>query len=395
MAVIYTDSSGTGYDPGQLAAAWGGGDTAFAKDPLNARVRDLLGQYPSAPSAPSTPAVPAGVTNEYPANQNPKISTPGGTGSEATTFQAPSSDPRSAIANAYETYLGPGRSTSGANDINAWLGQVTAGNLSLQDVLGTIQNSPEAAAYALANKKPATTTTGGGTQSPYPNDPNASLLWNTVLSRLAQLQQPVDTTAQDAFIKAALSRVGQLDQAPFTDQQSAALLTQNMEPLTQARDSAKQQAAEQLSRRGITPDSGVFIDTMNKIDQAYERGVANVTNTLNVKGIDQATANQNAKLSILNSIVDMTNATAARQEAMNQQLIPTAATLTNYDTSTLNSLINASNTGNPDALISALTGVGNLGINNQTQLNSQSAASSAALAQLIYALMNGSAGLLH
>lgn len=257
-----------------------------------------------------------------------------------------------------------------------------------------IQQYGAVLAPAASGSSGASAVSSGTTQNQYGNDPNASLLLNTILSRLKQLQQPLDTTAQDAYIKAALDRVGQLGGAPFTDQQSAALLTQNMQPLTQARDQAKQQAAEQMSRRGIAPSSGVFVDAMNKIDQAYERGVSNVTNTMNIKGIDQVTQNQNAKLAIMNSIVDMTRATQMQQEGLSAQLVPTAATLTNFDSSRLSSLLSASGSGDPSGLIGALTGIGNLGLNNQTMINGQSAASSAALAQLIYALMHGSAGLL-
>jgi len=238
---------------------------------------------------------------------------------------------------------------------------------------------------AASSSNPATT---------YGNDPNASLLINTVLSRLAQLNRPVDTTAQDAYIKQALDRVQQLSGAPFTDNQSQALLTKNMEPLTQARDQAKQQAAEDLSRRGFTPTSGVFQDRMKQIDLAYQRGVSNVVNTLNVKGIDQQTVNANTQLAIMNSIVDMSRATQMQQEGLSSQLVPTAATLSNLDNSRLSLLLQAANSGNPDQLISALTGVGQLGNQTQYLQNQQSAASSAALAQLIYALMNGAGGLL-
>ncbi len=230
---------------------------------------------------------------------------------------------------------------------------------------------------------------GPGANNTYGNDPNATLLMNTILQRLQQLQKPVDTTAQDAYAKMALDRVTQLGGAPFSDQQTSAMLTQNMGPLTQTRDTLKQQKAEELSRRGIGPTSGVFIDAMNKIDQAYQRGVAGVTNTLNIQGIDQATKNQQMQLSLLSSIVDMNRATAAQQEGLSSQLVPTAATGTNFDNTRLATLTNAGNSSDPTQLISSLVGLGNLGLNNQSATNTASAQSAYAMAQMIYALMNG------
>jgi hypothetical protein len=62
-AAVYTDPSGTGYDPASLNSAWN--DPTFKNDPANARVPDILSQYgygdpgpaPSAPPAyPSAPS---------------------------------------------------------------------------------------------------------------------------------------------------------------------------------------------------------------------------------------------------------------------------------------------------------------------------------------------------
>lgn len=60
--VVYTDSSGKGYNPQELQAAWGNGSSAFASDPLNARVRDILPQYGSVMGSPMTATPPPGQT---------------------------------------------------------------------------------------------------------------------------------------------------------------------------------------------------------------------------------------------------------------------------------------------------------------------------------------------
>lgn len=411
MAVIYTDSKGMGYDPDQLRSAYGSG--AFANDPTAGRVPDILAQYPTT----STAAAPTPkVNNAFPGTQNltipsSSVSTPGGTGSEATTQQAPAFTPANVaspidantIIGFYQKYLN-GRMPS-AEELTAASGH-PGGAPALEQF---IANSDEAKGYAVAGAgrtavhNPAVVQgpgTGTGANDPstlYGNDPNASLLINTILSRLKQLQQPVDTTAQDAYAKQALDRVQQLSAPPYTDAQSQALITQMRDPLTQARDQAKQQAAEQLSRRGITPTSGVFVDTMNKIDQAYQRGIASGTNSLAVKGIDQQQTNAMQQLQLLNSIVEMNKATHATQEGQSSQLIPTAANLTNFDSSRLNTLLNASSTGggDPTSLIAALNNLGQLGIQQQGVTNSANSANAYALAQMVYALMQGTGGLIH
>lgn len=70
--VVYTDSSGKGYNTNDLGAAWGGGQSAFAQDPLNARAGDILkqqgynGSTPQNPyQAPTPSAQPGGQVPSY------------------------------------------------------------------------------------------------------------------------------------------------------------------------------------------------------------------------------------------------------------------------------------------------------------------------------------------
>lgn len=56
---VYTDQSGKGYNPDELASAWGNGSTAFGQDPLNARVRDIIPQYGAVPRGSMPPANPS------------------------------------------------------------------------------------------------------------------------------------------------------------------------------------------------------------------------------------------------------------------------------------------------------------------------------------------------
>lgn len=77
--VVYTDTSGNGYDPPALAAAWAS-NPAFRNDPINARVPDILAAYGfgSGSTAAAAPAAPAGGS-----------SAPGGTFSPSVGFALP------------------------------------------------------------------------------------------------------------------------------------------------------------------------------------------------------------------------------------------------------------------------------------------------------------------
>lgn len=322
--------------------------------------------------------------SDFPGAANMKIDTPGGTGSEATTYQAtPSSasDPQSAhdaaIANAFQQYLGRAASASDLATFrsNPYGNYATVPGWTQMRVQ-EIAQSPEAQAYAAGRKKvmpvptvtpatggvgPAPTATSGNTATPYSNS-SQSLLLNAALQRLSQLEQPIDHTAEDAYTKMALDRVNQLSGAPFTDRENAALLTQHMAPLTQARDTAKQQAAEEMSRRGIIPSSGVFQDRMKAIDTAYERGVAGVTNTLNIQGIDATQKNAALQLQILDSLVSMGRMSRQEAEQRSLAIVQTAGIPFDTDLRTLGALTSASGGNDGGSAMSALLSLGGLNL---------------------------------
>lgn len=237
-----------------------------------------------------------------------------------------------------------------------------------------------AKAGTSSGSAPADTTT------PYKNS-SQDLLLNAVLQRLQQLQTPADTSMSDLFAKYGLAQVDKLNQPPFTDTQNAALLTQHMEPLTQARDTTKQQAAENLARRNIGPSSGVFVDTMNKIDTAYQRGVAGVTNTLNIQGIDQVTKNNQLQLTILSSLADMSRVNQQIADQRSQEAVTTAAIPFNTDLQTLSALSSASGGDNASSLISSLMSLGQLNLNGSTIANQQGSADANAIGSVVGYIM--------
>ncbi len=406
MPVIYTDERGQGYDYDQLASAYGAGQFE-----AGSRVKDILDTYRPTDQTPTVQApierppapdtLPGGGRRVYtyaapdnpdggdggsgsgnPAGGGPGTTTPGG-----PNEPAPGNDANQ-VYGWYSTFLGR---SAHPEEVAAWLGS----GLSLGDIQHHIANSPEADAYAKARglgkyapPNPVPTPTGGGggaavsTRTPYDSS-SQSLLLNAALQRLAQLQQPIDRTNEDLYTKYALARVSKLGGAPFSDQESAAMLAKHMEPLTQARDSAKKQAAEDLARRGITPSSGLFQDRMKAIDQAYERGVAGVTNTLNMAGIDQAQKNAAMQLQILDSLVNMGRMSRQEADQRSLEIVQTAGIPFDTDLRTLSALSAAGGGDNASSLISSLMSLGGLNLRGNELASAQHGQDAQALGSVI------------
>lgn len=357
MAVIYTDQAGQDYDydygqlasdaPQQQAPLPGWSEVGSqGPGPTMARPNDQVSiQQPTAPAAPNP--------NSY--------QLMGGAPIDAGS-----------ILRFYDQYLGR---VPNAEEVYYASGH-PGGAVALEDF---IKNSPEAQSRATAGRQktigPAATPPPNPTATPYENS-SQSLLLNAALQRLSQLQQPIDHSNEDLYAKYALDRVQQLSGAPFTDTQSAALLTKNMEPLTRARDAAKQQAGEELARRGFTPSSGVFLNKMQQIDAAYQKGVAGVTNNLNVQGIDQAQKNAAMQLQILDSLVNMGKMSRQEADLRSQQIVQTAGIPFDTDLRTLQAMTAAAGGQDASSLIASLTGLGKLNLTG-TEMNNRNDAANA------------------
>lgn len=243
---------------------------------------------------------------------------------------------------------------------------------------------------------PVTQGTGGGLSgTPGPNpggydDPSSMLFLNEVMNRLNQLKQPQDTTVLDKLRQMALDRVDSLNGAPYTAGEENALVTQMRDPLTLARDTAKKQKAEDLARRGIGPSSGLYASEMGKIDQAYERGMAQGTNQLAVNAVTEKQRRADEQLSILMNLLGTTNTQQDRTDQRAREVLQTAEVFPNFDEKRLQDLLGASNDGasNPGSLLSSIMQLGNLNLNAQNTANANSQASASTWGQILGYLLN-------
>lgn len=242
--------------------------------------------------------------------------------------------------------------------------------------------------------------------APQPNpggydDPSSMLFLNQAMARLADLNTPRVDPYEQLLQMLALMRAGELGDEPFTTGDDAALIAQYRDPMTQSRDQAKKQKAEDLSRRGFTPTSGLFQSEMGKIDQAYERGIASASNDLGVRAVTERQQRRNQQLDLLSNLVQLSRTSTDRSDARSREALSTAQIFPDFDERRLNMLLGASGEGqtSPGSLISSLTGLGNLGLSTQRLgleqqqiTDANSAANSYAMGQLINAIIKGAAG---
>lgn len=96
-----------------------------------------------------------------------------------------------------------------------------------------------------------------------PTDPTTSALNSVLSSQLGSLASasPVSFNVSNplltTFTTQAEQRINELNQAPYTDAQTQAMMASTRNDLATQRDQAKQRLMEDASRRGLAPSSGI------------------------------------------------------------------------------------------------------------------------------------------
>lgn len=205
---------------------------------------------------------------------------------------------------------------------------------------------------------------GGGANDPRPGDPGnrpagfeyldrgtgykdapTDLYVNEVLSHLENLRQPISDPFRQLFELLALSRVKGLGEAPFTEGEDAALRARYMQPLTQARDTARERETEQLGRYGYLPSSGLFQERMGDIDRSYERNVAAGSNDLAVRAVGERQNRLNQALDVLGTLVSLQRTGRDEDLSRGREVVSTAKLLPDLGASRLDELLRASDSG--------------------------------------------------
>lgn len=235
---------------------------------------------------------------------------------------------------------------------------------------------------------PGTNGAGGGGNPGGYTDPSSQIYLNQVMQRLLELRTPTTDPWQNILQLFGLNRVNNLQGDPYTAGNDAALIAKYRDPLTQARDTAKQQALEEISRRGMGASSGLLSHRMGQIDQGYEQGLAKGANDLGVRAVDESQRRQDESLQILSNLLNVNRSGVDRQNANYDQALSVAKLFPDFDEKRLQDLLAASGEGpNSSGLLANINELAKLGnnINNTNNANSQN--NSALWGQIIGALL--------
>jgi hypothetical protein len=223
----------------------------------------------------------------------------------------------------------------------------------------------------------ATGDSGGGGN--YGNSQSTELFINTLLQRMEELQKPQEDPFRDLLQVLSLSRVKGLEGDPYTAGDDAALRARYMAPLTQARDTAQQQVRERIGARGMLPSSGLLEQSLSNIDAGYEQGVAQGSNDLAVRAIDEKQNRGNQQLDILRNLENVSAGARGEHTGQMQELTQLAAMFPQLDSQRLQQLLQASGEGatSPGQLASTALGIGNQQMDQQ-QINDRNRQATAA-----------------
>jgi hypothetical protein len=206
----------------------------------------------------------------------------------------------------------------------------------LADVIRATSGPNPSWDWDTATGSPA--ATGGN----YGNSQNTELFLNTLLQRMEELQKPQEDPFRDLLQVLSLARVKGLEGDPYTAGEDAALRAKYMDPLTQARDTVQQQARERIGARGMLPSSGLLEESLSNIDAGYEQGVAQGSNDLAVRAIDEKQRRGDEQLDILNSLYGVSSGQRGERNAQMQELVQIAAMFPQLDAQRLQQLLAAS-----------------------------------------------------
>lgn len=136
------------------------------------------------------------------------------------------------------------------------------------------------------------------------------------------------------FISQGQKRIAELNQAPFTSQEEAAMKTKTQDTLAAQRDQARQRATEDVARLGQASTSGTLQARIADVEKGFESSSAKAQNDQMLWIADQAQQRKNQATTIAQQLAAM----GAQEEGMaNARGIASA----NYDQSRNGAIMSA------------------------------------------------------
>jgi hypothetical protein len=263
------------------------------------------------------------------------------------------------------------------NQGEGWAGSGTA----LQNQLDIYKQRDPTNSYGLRAGEPVGSGGGGGgaTSQAAPRgqftDPLASALEAFANQRARDLQNPPGGSGQ-AMLEELLKKISaQFQNGGFTPGEQEVFQTQAIDPLERLRTARKQQVMQELSRRGITPSSGVAQSMLADVDRQFDAQRATTQRGIAAQGAQET---QQRMLQAVQLLSQLQGTQEGRMDKAGQYLnVPI-----NLADRAWNQSFQLYNANNPLSLINPL-----MQLSGQQQQRTDQ--QGAAMADLIWALING------
>lgn len=219
-----------------------------------------------------------------------------------------------------------------------------------------------------------------GPQAPtqFTGDPLSKFLEEWANTRASGLETPPQGSGQ-ALLEAALQKIsGQLGAGGYTTGEQEIFQTQALDPLEQLRTARRRQVMEELSRRGISPQSGVAQSMLQDVDRQFDRSRTETQRSIAGQAAQEQTARLLQSLGLLGQL-------AGTQDTRMDKAFGYRSVPYNMSNTAFSQGMQLSGQTNPLSMIQPL-----LALTQQQQGQQQQG--SAAMADLIWALMQRGGG---
>lgn len=230
-------------------------------------------------------------------------------------------------------------------------------------------NQPGSGTYAQVAPQ---SVPSGPSPSKQFSDPISSFLEDWSNKYAKQLENPPQGSGRSMLENALQQIAGQFQKGGFTPAEQEVFQTQALDPLEQLRKARKQQVMEELSRRGISPTSGVALSMLQDVDRQFDASRAQTQRGIAAQGAQET---QQRMLQAVNLLSTLAGSQDQRMnQAFNYYSVPY-----NLSNNAFNQSMQFAQMNNPLSLIQPLL---SLSAQQQGRQDNQGAA----LADLIWAL---------
>lgn len=261
------------------------------------------------------------------------------------------------------------------------------------------------------------------------SDPYTRMLEDLIKSRIGMLQQPINDPNRAMYEQAMKDRANQLGmgnqqltqlmdylqkrftelQGPgYTGAENEVIRTGALDPIETDRQAARKRVMERLSARGLTPDSGIAQQALMEVDKQFDamRGVTQNTLTTNdlarredrqqragtigAQMVDINDARSREQLDVFQALDLLSSTMRDEEQARSREAIGYAGGLNDLSAQRLQLAMQAAGMGgNPSSLLSGLTGIANMNM-QQSAINRSNSGSMWSGLGSIMAILAGS-----